>query len=108
MRHFTVPEDGGLITEKLPKDILHGYDRIYTEVSKDPMEGSEAVADEVVSAIKAHEASGETRPFRLGLTTGSSPVVLYEIGTRMVRLGLHGDGIDRRPLHVGPELTHRP
>ena len=82
MRHFTVPEDGGLITKNLPQDILHGFDRIYTDVSKDPIEGSEAVAEEVISAIKAHEALDEGRPFRLGLTTGSSPVVLYEILSR--------------------------
>ncbi len=78
MKHFTLPEDGGLILENLPDDILHGFDRLYTHVSADPLEGSETVADEVVAAIRAHEESGSGRLFRLGLSTGSSPVMLYE------------------------------
>lgn len=82
MKHFTLPEDGGLITTNLPQDILHGFDRLYTDVSSDPVEGSEAVAEEVISAIRAHETSGEKRLFRLGLTTGTSPVTLYEILSR--------------------------
>ena len=82
MKHFTLPEDGGLILDNLPDDILHGFDRLYTVVSRDPLEGSEKVADEVVGAIRAHEKSGEKRLFRLGLSTGSSPVMLYEELTR--------------------------
>ena len=77
MRHFTLPEDGGLITENLPKDILHGYDKIFTEVYSDSSEGSRKVADIVVDAIHRFEKENPEGTFKLGLTTGASPASLY-------------------------------
>ncbi len=82
MRHFTVPEDGGLIRKNLPEDILHGYDKIYTEVCSDESEGSEAVSEVVIKAIEDFRKSNPGRPFKLGLTTGSTPASLYDILAR--------------------------
>ena len=82
MRHFTLPEDGGLITENLPKDILHGYDKIFTEVYSDSSEGSRKVADIVVDAIHRFEKENPEGTFKLGLTTGASPASLYKVLSR--------------------------
>ncbi len=87
MRHFTLPEDGGLITKNLPEDILHGYDRIYTNVYSDSTEGSRKLADIVVEAIKNNEKENPGGLFRLGLTTGATPASLYKVLSRYYREG---------------------
>ena len=71
--HFTLPYEGGLIEENLPGGILHNYEKIWTEIYPESVPASCAVADLVVSSIKACEG----RLFRLGLTTGATPVSLY-------------------------------
>ena len=87
MKHFTVPEDGGLITKNLPKDILHGYDKIFTEVYADSTEGSHVLAKELIDEIKAFTAANPGKLYRLGLTTGSTPVSLYKILSSAFRKG---------------------
>ena len=82
MRHFTLPEDGGLITKNLPKDILHGYDKIFTEVYADSTEGSRKLADIVVDSIQKFEKENPGNTFKLGLTTGATPVSLYKVLSR--------------------------
>ena len=52
MKHFSLPKDGGLIEAGLPKDILHGYDKVYTELFVDPYHASEAVAAELETLSK--------------------------------------------------------
>jgi len=76
MKHFALPQDGGLIERGLSKDIIHVYEKIPTEVFEDPMSASEKIADEIIAAI--NNASKE-RLFKLGLTTGNSPAQLYTI-----------------------------
>jgi len=71
--HFTLPYDGGLITKDLPKGILHSYEKVWTHIFEDAHPASEVIADIVVEGIR----SCEGRLFRLGLTTGSTPVALY-------------------------------
>ncbi len=78
MKHFTLPEDGGLIEKDLPKGILHSYENIGTEIFDDASAGSSHIADIIVSAIAEHRKSGAGHPFKLGLTTGETPVLLYE------------------------------
>ncbi len=73
MKHFSLPKDGGLIEKDLPKDILHSYEKIPVELYEDAQEASEVIADEIVSAINNHQGG----KFKLGLTTGSSPISLY-------------------------------
>jgi len=87
MRHFTLPEDGGLIKDSLPEDILHGYDKVYADVYADSTEASRKLAAEIAADIKAFEASGEKRLFKLGLSTGVTPVSLYKVLCR-----LYGEG----------------
>ena len=72
-KQFTLPYEGGLIEENLPGGILHNYEKIWTEIYPESVPASCAVADLVVSSIKACEG----RLFRLGLTTGATPVSLY-------------------------------
>ena len=41
MKHFSLPKDGGLIEENLPKSILHSYEKITTEIYDDANIGSD-------------------------------------------------------------------
>ena len=87
MKHFSLPKDGGLIEENLPKSILHSYEKITTEISDDANIGSDKVADIIVKAIKDHERAALPRPFKLGLTTGTTPVSLYSNLTEQFKEG---------------------
>ena len=79
MKHFSLPKDGGLIEAGLPKDILHGYDKVYTELFSDPYHASEEVARELISEVNAFVPSEGKPLFKLGLTTGSTPQLLYQM-----------------------------
>ena len=72
-KHFTLPYDGGLIEKDLPAGILHTYEKIWTHVYAESRPASYAIADFIVNAINAHKDG----LFRLGLTTGSTPMSLY-------------------------------
>ena len=72
-KHFTLPYDGGLIEKDLPAGILHSYEKIWTNVYAESRPASYAIADFIVNAINAHKDG----LFRLGLTTGTTPVSLY-------------------------------
>ncbi|MBO4476644.1 MAG: 6-phosphogluconolactonase, partial [Bacteroidales bacterium] len=87
MKHFTLPEEGGLLSRNLPDDILHGYDKIYTEVHPDSTIASRKIADIVVESISRHVQEHPGSLFRLGLTTGESPVSLYKVLSRYYREG---------------------
>ena len=78
MKHFTLPKEGGLIEKGIPADILHGFERIRTEIYDQSSTASDKIADIIVNAIN----SCKDRKFRLGLTTGSTPASLY---TRLKR-----------------------
>ena len=87
MKHFTLPKDGGLIEKNLPKGILHSYEKIRTEIYPDSTAASDVIADLVIDAIHEHEQTVSGRPFKLGLTTGASPVSLYKWLTRRYQEG---------------------
>lgn len=72
MRKFNLPKDGGLIESGLPNGIKHSYERIPARIFEDEDMASVRLAEKIVSAINGSEGT-----FRLGLTTGSSPVTLY-------------------------------
>lgn len=72
MKKFTLPKDGGLIEEGLPLGIKHTYERIPVHIYEDEEQASERLAEKIAASINAAEGV-----FRLGLTTGSSPVALY-------------------------------
>ena len=82
MKKFTLPKDGGLIEDGLPLGIKHTYERIPVHVFEDEDDASERLAEKIVAAI--NEADGV---FRLGLTTGSSPVGIYRSLVRRHKAG---------------------
>ena len=75
---YSLPYDGGLILEGTPTDIIHRYEKIPTSIFDTESHGAKYVADEIIKAIKAHEELGTERPFALGLTTGRTPLGLYQ------------------------------
>ena len=75
MKHFSLPEEGGLKIERRPSDILHSFDRIPTEVFQDVESAARNIADVIISAINSHRPD---RPFKLGVTTGRTPLSLYQ------------------------------
>ena len=87
MKHFTLPREGGLIEEDLPKGILHSRERIQTEIYADATNASQDVARAIVAALNAHRASGEDRPFKLGLSTGRTPSTVYKFLVEMFKRG---------------------
>ena len=72
-KHFTLPYEGGLVEKDLPAGILHTYEKIWTHVYPESRPASYAIADFIVDAIN----SNKNGLFRLGLTTGSTPMSLY-------------------------------
>ena len=77
MKHFSLPKDGGLIEDRLPKGILHSHENITTEIHIDSTAGCEEIADIIIKAVAEHEETDPGRHFKLGLSTGTSPVSLY-------------------------------
>ncbi len=84
MKHFSLPKDGGLIEKDLPKDILHSYEKIPTELFEESRDASIRIADKIIEAINGHKGD----KFKLGLTTGSSPISLYN---ELIRRNKAGD-----------------
>ena len=80
---FTLPYEGGLAEKNLPGGILHNFEKIWTEVYPDAGPAAEAVADLIADGIRRCEG----RLFRLGLTTGATPVPLYRELARRCRSG---------------------
>ena len=83
MKHFTLPKEGGLIEKGIPSDILHSYEKIRTEIFDQSTTASEKIADTIIEAINTCEG----RNFRLGLSTGTTPVSLYKWLTRKFEEG---------------------
>lgn len=82
-KHFSLPKDGGLIESGLPVDILHSFEKIPAEIFPCAALASESIADIIVNAINAAEGT-----FKLGLTTGRTPLELYRILAARHREGL--------------------
>ena len=81
-KKFSLPKDGGLIETGLPNGIKHTFERIPAHIYNDEVAASERLAEKVVASINACEGV-----FRLGLTTGSSPVELYKALVRRYNAG---------------------
>lgn len=73
MKHFSLPKDGGLIEQGLPDDILHSYEKIPAKIFDDQSDACAEIAETIISAIR----NCTDRKFKLGITTGSTPVTLY-------------------------------
>lgn len=84
MKHFSLPKDGGLIEAGIPQDILHSYERILTHIYDEQELASKDVSDIIVSSIRGHQGP---EPFRLGLTTGKTPMTLFKYLTEAYSAG---------------------
>ena len=73
MNKFTLPKDGGLLENGLPNGVKHTYERIPAHIYGDEGIASERLADKIVEAINANNGV-----FRLGLSTGSTPLPLFK------------------------------
>ena len=82
MKKFTLPKDGGLIEEGLPLGVKHTFERIPVHVFEDEDDASERLAEKIVAAINNAEGV-----YRLGLSTGTSPVPLYKSLVRRFEAG---------------------
>ena len=72
MKKFSLPKDGGLIEAGLPNGIKHTFERIPAHIYDDEDAASKRVAEKIVADINAQDGV-----YRLGLSTGSSPLFLY-------------------------------
>lgn len=79
MKHFSLPKEGGLLEYKVPKGILHSYEKIYTEIRDLSETACADVAEVIINAINDFDYDREGRKFKLGLTTGRTPLSLYKI-----------------------------
>ena len=82
MKKFSLPKDGGLIEAGLPYGVKHTFERIPAHIYEDEDAACERLAEKIVDAINA---SGEV--FRLGLSTGSSPAVLFKALVKRYKAG---------------------
>ena len=73
MKKFTLPKDGGLIETGLPNGIKHTFERIPAHIYEDEVVASRIIAEKIAAEINA-----SNNVYRLGLTTGSSPVFIYK------------------------------
>ena len=81
---YQLPKHGGLIKDGAPKDIIHRYERMQTQVFENEFSGVQYVADIICRMIQNHSENASARdiyeelpPFVLGLTTGRTPLGLY-------------------------------
>ena len=84
MKHFSLPKDGGLIEAGIPQDILHSYEHILTHIYDEQELASKEVTDIIISSIREHQGP---EPFRLGLTTGKTPMTLFRCLTEAYTAG---------------------
>ena len=82
MKKFSLPKDGGLIEAGLPNGVKHTYERIPAHIFEDEDVASCTLAERIISAIDANGGK-----LRLGLSTGSSPVMLYRELVRRYKAG---------------------
>ena len=73
MKKFTLPKDGGLIEAGLPNGVKHTYERIPAHIYEDEELACERLGEKIVDAINTNGGV-----FRLGLSTGSSPAILFK------------------------------
>ena len=83
MKKFTLPKDGGLIEAGLPEGIKHTFERIPVKIFEDEEVACEKLADKIVAAINANGGV-----FKLGMTTGTSPLPLFKELVNRYKAGL--------------------
>ena len=65
MSKYSLPQDGGLLLEGTPKDIIHRFEKIPATVYAVEREGVAYVAQQIIDAITEHQSKSElrTRPY---------------------------------------------
>ena len=76
MRHFTLPKDGGLKENLIPKGILHRFEKIEVEIREQQEDASAEVADLICREIESFRQRRQGRCFRPGSSNGKSPLTL--------------------------------
>ncbi|MFI3316466.1 MAG: PIG-L family deacetylase [Rikenellaceae bacterium] len=94
---YSLPSEGGLKVSETPKDVLSGYEKIATSIFQSEQEGVQHLADLVVKMIKDHDqmlkansdilSDFDKEPFVLGLSTGRTPIGLYQELVRRYQKG---------------------
>ena len=82
MKKFSLPKDGGLIEAGLPNGVKHTYERIPAHIFEDEDAASERLAEKIAQSINSCDGV-----FKLGLTTGSSPIAIYRNLVRRYEAG---------------------
>ena len=82
MKKFSLPKDGGLLESELPNGIKHTFEMIPAHIYEDEEDACARLGEKIVESINACKGV-----FRLGLTTGSSPVPLYKELVRRYEAG---------------------
>ena len=82
MKKFSLPKDGGLIEAGLPNGVKHTFERIPAHIFEDEDAASERLAEKIAKSINACDGV-----FRLGLSTGSSPVGIYKALVKRYQAG---------------------
>lgn len=86
MSKYSLPQDGGLLLEGTPKDIIHRFEKIPATVYAVEREGVAYVAQQIIDAITEHQSKSD-RNFVLGLTTGRTPLGVYRELVRRYEAG---------------------
>lgn len=81
---FTLPSEGGLIERSVPYQILHSYENIPVESFDTQENASSAIVRLIIDSINH---APQDRLFKLGLSTGKSPKVLYGMLSKACREG---------------------
>ena len=87
MRHFVLPKDGGLIEKNLPMGILHSKENLFAEIFDLSGKACEEISEIIIDAVNSFDSKKEGRLFKLGLTTGKTPISLYQRLTAKNREG---------------------
>lgn len=87
MSKYSLPQDGGLLIEGTPRDIIHRFEKIPASIYDVEREGVSYVAQQIIDAIAKHRAKGTGRKFALGLTTGRTPLGVYNELVRRYKAG---------------------
>ncbi|MCF0175534.1 MAG: glucosamine-6-phosphate deaminase [Bacteroidales bacterium] len=82
MKHFSLPKDGGLVAAGLPEEILHSFEKIPVKVFETPEDACSRLADKIIGMIRSHGPG-----FRIGLSTGNTPLGLYRELARRHKAG---------------------
>ncbi|MBO4263988.1 MAG: 6-phosphogluconolactonase [Bacteroidales bacterium] len=79
MGHFELRKEGGLKRNNITRELLHANDKVYTDVFDSPQQASEIIANKMITQINAFTKAHPGQLYKLGLTTGRTPVSLYQI-----------------------------